>query len=246
MEAGGGTAGAFPSPAGPDSALGRLVGVFVSPVRTFAAIAARPTFLVPLVLWTALSFLVSELVLSRTDWRAVITEGASHREQKLTDAQIDQAVEGSRRFSWVFEVIAVAVPTLVAVITAGALWMACQAFGWELRFRQSLGVTAHAFLPGILASIVLFALLWGKTTIDPQSLDDVLHTSPAFLVSRRTDKALHGLLGSLDLLSFWSIGLLVLGLSAATKASRGRVAGLVLTLWALYVLGKAGLGIVFS
>ena len=50
------------APSGPDSALGRLVGAFVSPARTFAAVAAKPTFLLPLVLWTALSFLVSELV----------------------------------------------------------------------------------------------------------------------------------------------------------------------------------------
>jgi hypothetical protein len=176
----------------------------------------------------------------------VIAEGASHREQKLTDAQLDQMVESSRRFSWLFEVIAVAAPTVIAVITAGALWMACQAFGWELRFRQSLGVTAHAFLPGIVASLALLALLWGRQTIDPQGLDDVLHTSPAFLVNRHADKALHSLLGSLDLLSFWSIALLVLGLSAATRASRGRMAALVLSLWGLYVLGKAGIGIVFS
>jgi hypothetical protein len=233
-------------PTGPDSALGRLVGAFVSPARTFAAIAARPTFLVPLVLWTALSFLVSELVLSRTDWRSVIVEGASHREQKLTDAQIDQAVEGSRRFSWVFELFAVAAPTVIAVVTAGALWMGCQAFGWELRFRQSLGVTAHAYLPGIVASIALFAVLWGRSTIDPQGIDDILHTSPGFLVSRHSDKTLHSLLASLDVLSFWSMALLVLGLSAATKASRGKIAALVLSLWGLYVLGKAGLGIVFS
>ncbi|HWZ84787.1 MAG TPA: YIP1 family protein [Thermoanaerobaculia bacterium] len=239
-------AAATPPSPGPDSALGRLVGAFVSPVRTFAAIAAKPTFLVPLVLWTALSFLVSELVLSRTDWRSVIVESSSHREQKLTDAQIDQAVEGSRKFAWLWEVIAVAVPTIIAVITAGALWMACQAFGWELRFRQSLGVTAHAYLPGVVASIAMFAILWGRSTIDPQSLDDILRTNPGFLVSRHADKTLHSLLSSFDLLSFWTMGLLVLGLSAAAKASRGRMAALVLSLWGLYVLGKTGLGILFS
>ena len=37
-----------------------------------------------------------------------------------------------------------------------------------------------------------------------------------------------------------------LGLSSATKSSRGRVAALVLSLWGLYVLGKAGLSIVLS
>ena len=46
-------------------------------------------------------------------------------------------------------------------------------------------------------------------------------------------------------MSFWTMGLLVLGLSAATRAPRGRVAALVLTLWGLYVLGKAGVAAIF-
>jgi len=234
------------APKDPDSAVRRLVGTFVSPVRTFAAIAARPTFLAPLVLWTAMSFLVSELVLSRTDWRSVVVENAARREAKLTEAQIDQAVETSQRLKWLFELFAAAAPSLIAVITAGAVWIGCQAFGWELRFRQAFGVVAHAFLPGVAAAVVLFAMLWGRSTIDPQSIDDVLRTSPAFLVDRRADKTLHSLLASLDLLSFWSMGLITLGLSSATGASRGRVATLILSLWGLYVLGKAGIGIVFS
>lgn len=238
--------GAATRPPGPDSALGRIVGTFVSPVRTFAAIAARPTFLAPLVLWTAMSFLVSELVLSRTDWRAVVMENAARREAKMTEAQIDNAVETSRRLRWMFEIFAAAVPALIGVITAGALWIGCHAFGWELRFRQAFGVVMHGFLPGVAAAFVLFALLWGRSTIDPQAMDDVLRTSPAFLVDRKSDKTLHSLLASLDVLSFWSMALMTLGLSAATRAPRGRVAALVLSLWGLYVLGKAGIGIMFS
>lgn len=240
------TPAAAPGPRGPDSAVARIVGTFFSPVRTFAAIAARPTFLAPLVLWTATSFLVSELVLSRTDWRAMVVENAARREAKMSDAQIDAAVETSRRLKWVFELFAAAAPAVIAGITAGALWIGCQAFGWELRFRQAFGVVAHAFLPGVAAAVVLFALLWGRSTIDPQSMDDVLRTSPAFLVNRRADRTLHSLLASLDLLSLWSMGLMTLGLASATGASRGRVAALVLSLWGLYVLGKAGVGIVFS
>ena len=237
---------AAPKPPGPDSAVGRLVGTFVSPVRTFAAIARRPTFLAPLVLWTAMSFLVSELVLSRTDWRAVVLENAARRDAKMTEAQIDRAVETSQRLKWLFELFATAAPAIIAGITAGALWIGCQAFGWELRFRQAFGVVAHAFLPGVAAAVVLFALLWGRSTIDPNSMDDVLRTSPAFLVDRKADKTLHSLLASFDVLSFWSMALMTLGLSSATGASRGRMAALVLSLWALYVLGKAGIGILFS
>jgi len=237
---------AAPAKPGPESAFGRIVGAFVSPVRTFAAIAAKPTFLAPLVLWTALSFLVSQLVLTRTDWRAVIVDATAKREPRLTEAQIDQAAETQKKFLWIYEVASVVVPAFLAAVTAGALYIGCQAFGWELRFKQAFGVTAHAYLPAILASIALFAALWGRPTIDPQGLDDVLRTNPGFLVSRHADKTLHTLLGSLDLLSFWTMGLLVLGFSAATGAARSRVAILVGSLWFLYVFGKAGVGMLFS
>ncbi len=231
---------------GPDSALARIVGVFVFPATTFRAIARRPTWLVPLVIWTGLSFLVSELVLSRTDWRAVIVESAAHRDQKLTDTQVEEAVERSKKLGWLFDVFAVVVPTLVVGVTAGTFWLACQAFGWEIRFPQSFGVTAHAFVPSIASAAVLLWLLWGRQTVDPQSLGDLLHTSPAFLVSPHDARVAHSLFSSLDVLSFWTMGLLILGLAEAARAPRGRMAALVIGLWGLYVLGKTGIVALFS
>ncbi len=223
-----------------------MVGAFLSPTTTFAAIAARPTWLAPLILWTSLSFLVGEIVVTRTDWGSVIREGAIRRDQKLTDAQVEDAVERSRRFAWMFEAFAAAAPAIIATATAAALWLACQAFGWEVAFRQSLGITLHAFLPGVVASLVLLAMLWNRASIDPQSVADLLPTHPGVLVDARRQAALHSLLSSLDVLSFWTMGLLVLGLSAAARAPRARVAALVVTLWGLYALGKAGVAALFA
>ena len=56
---------------------------------------------------------------------------------------------------------------------------------------------------------------------------------------------LHSLLSSFDVMSFWTMGLLVLGLSAATGAPRGRMAVLVFSLWGVYVLGKTGIAAIF-
>jgi hypothetical protein len=137
-------------------------------------------------------------------------------------------------------VAAVLVPPIIVCIVAGAMWAGCQAFGWEVRFRQSLGVTAHAFLPGVLVSVGLLAVLWNRVTIDPQTVGDALPTSLGGLVDRTGNSVLHGLASSIDLFSFWTMALLVLGLSAAANASRGRMAVLVGSLWGLYVLGKAG------
>lgn len=228
-----------------DSAFRRLVGVFLSPAKTFAAIARRPTWLLPVAIWAGLALPLSELILSKTDWRAFMTRQMARGERKLTDAQLEAAIEQSRRLGWLWDVAAVVAPFLVTLVVAGVLWAACQAFGWDVQFKQSLGVTAHAFFPAILGSIALLVVLWNRDTVDPELVGDALRTNPGFLVDRQTNSVLHGLLASLDLFSFWTMALLVLGLSAAARAPRSRVAILVVTLWGLFVLGKAGVTALF-
>jgi Yip1-like protein len=232
-------------PPGPDSAFGRLVGVFVSPVKTFAAIARKPTWLLPVAIGAGVGLPLSELILSKTDWRAVMTRSLAKSQRKLTESQMEAAIEQARKLSWLWDVVAVLAPLLIALAVAGILWVACQAFGWDVKFRQSLGVTAHAFLPATLGSIALLVVLWNRVSLDPQLVGDALRTNPGFLVDRETNSVLHGLLASLDLFSFWTMALLVLGLSAAAGAPRGRVAVLVGSLWALFVLGKAGVTTLF-
>jgi hypothetical protein len=240
MTEGGAEATPPPSPGtGRESGLPRLLGVFLSPVRTFASIAARPTWILPVAIAAGLGFPLSELILSKMDWRAVAAKQLANRH--LTDAQMDSALETIRRIGWVFgDAAAVLAPLVLALLTAAVLWGACQAFGWEVRYEQSLGVTAHAFFPATLASIALIAVFWNRQAIDPETIGDALHTNLGFLVDPRTDRALHSLAASVDLFTFWAIALLVLGLSSAAGASRRRMAILVVSLWLLFVLGKAG------
>ncbi len=228
-------------PRGPDSALGRLAGVFVAPGKTLAAIARRPSWILPVAIAAGIALPLSELILSKTDWRAMLTKRMARSGRKLTDAQLESAIEHTRNLSWVFDLFAVLAPVLIVLAVAGILWAACQAFGWEVRFPQSLGVTAHAFFPATLGSIALLVVLWNRTSIDPQAVGDALRTNLGFLEDRDANSVLHGLLASLDLFSFWAMALLVVGLSAAARASRGRMALLIVSLWGLYVLGKAGL-----
>src|SRR5262249_14879410 len=150
-------------------------------------------------------------------------------------------VEQMKRLTWVWDLIAVAAPVVVTLVVAVVLWGACHAFGWELSYRQSLGVTAHAYLPSVLMSFALLVVLWNRATVDPQAFADTLYTNLGSLADPHKDSVVHGLLASVDLFSFWTMFLLVLGLSAATGARRGRMAVLVVSLWALFVLGKAGL-----
>jgi hypothetical protein len=106
-------------------------------------------------------------------------------------------------------------------------------------------VTVHAFLPGSVLTVAVLALLWNRQTIDPEAVGEMLPTNPGVLISAKTAKVLHALLSTLDLTSFWTMALMVLGFSAATGAPRGRMAGLVIGLWGVWVLGKTGFAAIF-
>ncbi|MEP6994742.1 MAG: YIP1 family protein [Acidobacteriota bacterium] len=212
----------------------------MAPSRTFASIARKPTWILPLAIATGLALPLSEFVLSRTDFRKMMTARMAARGAQLTESQIDAVVEKARSLAWLGGIGALLMPSILTLAVAGILWVGCQAFGWEVRFLQSLGVTSHAFLPATLGSAALMAVLWNRNTIDLATIRDALHTNLGFFVNPQSDRALHSLLASFDLFSFWGMGLLVLGLSSAARSSRVRMGVLVGSLWALFVLGKVG------
>ena len=129
---------------------------------------------------------------------------------------------------------------------AVVFWGAFKAFGWDLSYRQAFGATTHAFLPGVLDSLVLFPVAMRQESIDPSTLRDMVRSNLGFLIERKASPALHSLLESLDVFSFWSLALFVVGFAAAARISRKSAAGVIVALWILYVLGKAGFAAIFS
>ncbi len=99
-------------------------------------------------------------------------------------------------------------------------------------------------LPGVLGSVVLIPVLMGREAVDPRNMGDLLRSNLGFLVDD-SSKMLHSLAQSIDIFSIWSLALLVIGYSAAAKVSHKAAAGVIVTLWAIFVLGKAALAGLF-
>ena len=145
---------------------------------------------------------------------------------------VEQQKKFGAIFGWVF---GGAGPALVSLLVAVVIWGSFKAFGWDATFRQAYGVTTHAYLPGVLKAAILAFLITRQESVDPQALGDLLRSNLGFLVARDSSKALHSLLGSIDVFSLWSLFLFVVGFSAAAKVKRGSAAGVIVTLWLLAV-----------
>jgi hypothetical protein len=228
-----------PSP----SSVGRVVGAILSPTETFASIARRPTWILPLLLWMALSLGVTAVMLPKFDWEKMTRDRLEKSGQPVTDEKVQSAVVQGKKIGGVFAYGFAAIsPWAVSLITAVVIWGSFKAFGWDSTFKQALGATTHAFLPGMLKAVLLFVLVWRQETVDPQALGDLLRSNLGFLVARDSSKALHSLLGAIDIFALWSVWLFVIGFAAAAKVKRGSAAGVIVTLWLI----ATGIGVAWN
>lgn len=227
-------------------AVGRISGVLFSPGRTFEAIARRPTWVAPVILWTLISLVITVVLVPKIDYEKVIRRAMEKRGQTVSEDRLQSIVAQQKRFGGIISyVIGACSPIVVSLIVAAVFLGAFKAFGWDLTFRQSLGVTTHSFVPQFLGAILLLALLARQESVDPSAIGDLLRSNLGFLVDRDSAKALHSLLSSIDLFAIWTAILMILGFSSAAKVRRGQAAGVVITLWALFVLGRAGFAAIF-
>lgn len=222
------------------------MGAIVSPGETFASVAKRPTWLAPLLLWTALSLGVTALLMPKIDYDHMIRQAIEKRGQTVPEERMASIVEQQKKFGAIFGWVGGgAAPAVIGLLTAVVLWGSFKAFGWDTTFRQAFGVTTHAFVPGMLKSPFLAFLITRQETVDPRALGDLLRSNLGFLVARDSSKALHSLLGSIDVFSLWSLFLFVVGFSAAAKVKRGSAAGVIVTLWLLVVAIGAAWSAIF-
>lgn len=195
---------------------------------------------------TILSLIVVTVLLPKIDYERMIRSSVEKRGQTIPEDRLQSIVETQKRIAPVlYTGIAAVSPSVVALLVALVFWGAFKAFGWDMTIRQAFGATTHAFVPGMLASVLLLPILISRETVDPQAMGDLVRSNLGFLVDRDSSKMLHSLLQSVDIFSFWSLALLIIGLAAAAKVSCKSAAGIILAVWAIYVLGKAGLAGIF-
>lgn len=232
-----------PDPA--ESALARIAGVFGSPGPTFASIARRPGWVLPLAISTLLSIAATAAILPRIDFDTAVRERLAAKGVRVPEERVEKIIDAQKRFSGLGYVWALLANTVIAFLLATVFWVSFKAFGWDLAFRQSFGVTSHALLPYIGTSMLLILFVTRLDLVNPADLGDLTKSNLGFLVDRHANPVLHSLAASIDVFTFWVLALLVIGFATAAKVPRRRALAVIGGLWALYVIGKAGVTALF-
>jgi hypothetical protein len=233
-------------------ALAGLIKVFHSPESLFPEVGKTVTWVVPFIacmLVTLISVAVVINVIGLERITRTQLESNPRMVDQLGQDKIDEIAQQAdtpvrKAITYIGAPVATGVTLLiVAGILAGLLAMSSA----SAPYRNILTVCAYSFFAlGIVSLIAMAIALASLDSYDGVDPGRLVSLSPALFLGESSSKVLHSVLSSLDLLSFWCIFLIGLGLSKISprlKLSKAIV--LVLIPWAVYVAGKAGLAALF-
>lgn len=226
-----------------DSSLGRLIGVLVSPEKTFRSIAKRPTWVVALVFLVLLGVAEGYLVFQKLDMAEVISESVGRRGQEASAEELERATEMVERFGWLgASVGALVFAPLAFLATALVFWVVLKLLGGEFDYPSSLSVTLHSLMPAAVKSLLSLPVIYSRESIGlEESQRGVLFSNLGSLAPEEAGPALTALLAGVDFFSLWTVVLLIIGFSIVGRLSKTSTALTVGSLWIVWVLVRTGL-----
>jgi hypothetical protein len=234
-----------------ESGFGRVIGALISPDKTFRSIAERPTWVVPLLLLVALSLGVGLVMQQRVNQAELIKYQMEKMGMDLGKEQLEKIESEAENQSSTKQALGMVFGGIVAVgiyfLLAALFLVTLRLVGSEIDFFRSLAVTAHALLPQAVAALLNIPLALSRSEISPEEMmSGGVLTSSLRPLAPEESPVLASLLGSLDFFTIWSVVLLILGFRTVARVPTRTAATVVLVLWGLWVLGKAGFAAVFN
>lgn len=228
-------------PAPKSNVFQRIAGVLFAPAKTFEEIARRPDILAPLALIVLLSYATTALIQPRMDWDAMIVaqqEAMQAKNPNLQAKDMEQmgkvGIAVAKALAWFGPIIMVAWYALMA----GVLLLAFRLMGHQGTYKQAFSVSLYAWIPLLLASIVLTIVVVSRGTFDPTEAATVVTSNPAFLVSMKEQPVLFALLSSIDIFTVWTVALLAIAWSYVGGTTITKSAIIVGTFWVLLIVIK--------
>ncbi len=233
------------------SSAARIVGVFVSPGKTFADIVAEPHFIQAYCVIAVLALGSAYALLHRVGAYALARQGVmmSASGRVLSPDQLNKAIAaGAKVLSISFYAAPLTQLVLLLFLALIFLGIANFLLGHEATYKQALAITVHAYLAQALYVALLILVLYLMPNPQAMQITNPLGTNLGyFLDSSTTSPFLYAMATRLDLFTVWTIVLLSIGLSKLGR--KGKFAGAfwaVFSLWLFYALVVSGITAAFT
>jgi hypothetical protein len=229
-----------------------LLQIFYAPEKVFAENAKQGKWILPFFAAMGMAVLIQFVLVNMIGMGTLTRIGMEMNPlaSQMSQAQIDAAVAaadtpvrkalqyGMGAIGMGFQVL------LVAAVLLGLMYMADAATS----YKKVITVCAYSFFATTFAGAVLTAIILASMPdYSGLELANLVKLNPTVFLDKSTaPKALYSFAASMDLMSFWGIFLIGLGLSHTVpkmKLSKGIM--IVVIPWAVYVVGKSAIAAMF-
>lgn len=235
--------GAGPPAAPPASQLSRALRTFTEPAAVFKELAAKPTWIVALLIIVVAGFALQLVVAPRVDMEATIRQSMEDRQAgKVDEAQLEQAVDAAAKIGKVTMFVSPVVAPVMFLLIAGVYFLGLKVLGSDGQYLSVFSTYLHAIFPSSLVSSVLIgAVALQRESFPAQEMETMVKSNLAAWLPPDTAKPLAALAGAVDVFSIWQWILLVLGFQIVGRVSRGKAVLLVAVVWGVWILGKVAM-----
>lgn len=237
-----------------DSGLGRLFGVLFSPVKTFRAIAERPTWVWPLLVISLLTAGMAYVMYQRVDMATYIQQQQQKSGQAQQSVPAEQ-MEAQEKFFQAMNRYMPAVmggffllfmPFILLFVTL-LYWGGFRLIGSEITYRQSFATVVHGSMPMAMSALLAVPVILSRQEISMEETQrgGVLASNLAALAPEGTGPVLLAFLSGIDFFLLWNAVLLILGFEIVARVKRSTATWVVLVVFLITIgfrVGSVALG----
>jgi len=226
----------------------RLVDVFIAPSKTFTDLRRSAMWWAPFVVIVIVGFLFVYTIDLKVGFEKVVDnqiEMKPKAAERLQNMPADQRQKVMRQQIGLTKIIAYGVPAIALIIYAvfagvifGAIKFAANA---EVQFKTVFALIVYSRLPELLRAILSSISLLAGVSTDSFDINNPLATNGAYFMDPSGSPILRALLGSLDLITIWTLVLVAIGIPCIAKVKRGTAFGIVIGWFLFTILLKVGL-----
>jgi len=206
----------------------RIIDTFIAPSKTFIDLRRNASWWGPYVLVIIVSFLFCYIVDQKVGFRKVtenVLEQSPKQAERIESLPADQREKalqqqtaGTKFFSYGISIIAL----LIYLIIAGVLYATVK-FGAnaDVQFKTMFALVIYTRLPELLRALLSALSLLAGVSTDSFNIRNPLAVNPGYFIDASGSATLRAALSTLDLITFWVLTLLALGIASIAKVKRG-------------------------
>lgn len=213
------------------SLIQRLIGIIVSPGKTFRYIKNKPDWIIPLLIIITISvsaqIVIKPYFFNSREYDKIITDM-----MEKADMDRDSAEEIMYKQMTIFMPVGALIMTpLILLLFSGAMFLGGNlVMGGETSFKHLFSINAYVAIVGIVGMLLKFPLIMAKGSTD-------VLTSLALLMPPDADETIiYKLLSLFDVIVLWESVVAAIGLAIIYNWTQKKANTLVISMWLVLII----------